>query len=166
MKRLVLMRHAHTEPHHPEGDKQRHLSGVGLQQAQEAGVALASLGVDYALVSSATRTRETFSALGLGVPAEFQDALYNGGVDTMLQRISEMTDDVSCLLVVGHAPTIPGLTSRLMYHANPQAADAALCHFSTASYSVFAFDADWDQFDPDFVGDIEFVSEGPTHTSC
>ncbi|PIE21010.1 MAG: phosphoglycerate mutase [Arachnia propionica] len=166
MRRLVLLRHAHAEAHHPEGDKKRHLSPVGLQQAQEAGVELAKFGIDYALVSAATRTRETFSALSLGVPAEFQNALYGCGTDTMLQRISEMTDDVNCLLVVAHAPAIPALTARLMYRANPQAADAAVCHFSTASYSVFSFDDEWDQFDPDFVDDIEFVSEGPQHTSC
>lgn len=154
MRRLVLMRHAKTEANHVEGDKARRLNPRGVQDAQEAGVALRGLGVDYALVSSAVRTRETFAHLGLDVPVEFQDALYYGGTETMLQRIAEMGDDVECLLVVGHAPTVPSLVAELAYASNRAEADQAQCWFPTAAYTVFSFDGSWESLGE---GDLDHV---------
>ncbi|MDO5678437.1 MAG: histidine phosphatase family protein [Propionibacteriaceae bacterium] len=151
MRRLILMRHAHTESNNIRGDKARNLTPRGVQQAQEAGVELRALGVDYALVSTAERTRQTFAALGLDVPVEFQDVLYHDGTETMIQRISEMTDDVQTLLVVGHAPTIPSLVAEMAFASNRSEADEAQCHFPTSSYSSFSFDGTWDQLaDGDF----------------
>ncbi|GAA4890880.1 histidine phosphatase family protein [Tessaracoccus lubricantis] len=151
MRRLVLMRHAHTEPHHLHGDKARNLTPRGVQQAQEAGVELRALGIDHALVSTAQRTRQTFAALGLDVPAEFQDALYHHGTETVLQRISETDDSVQALLVVGHAPTIPSLVAELAYASNRAEADQAQCHFPASTYSAFSFDGSWaDLADGDF----------------
>ncbi|OMG53490.1 histidine phosphatase family protein [Tessaracoccus sp. ZS01] len=151
MRRLVLMRHAHTEPTNVHGDKARRLTPRGIQQAQDTGVELRALGVDHALVSAAERTRQTFAALGLDVPAEFQDALYHQGTETIIQRISETDDDVQALLVVGHAPTIPSLVAELAYASNRAAADDAQCHFPTSSYSAFSFDGTWaDLADGDF----------------
>ncbi|MFV0430316.1 MAG: SixA phosphatase family protein [Arachnia sp.] len=161
MKRLILMRHAAAEHLSPSGDKARHLSPRGIQDAQEAGIALAGFDIDYALVSSATRTRETFAALGLGVPVEYQDALYQDGTDTMLQRISEMFDDqVSSLLVIGHAPTIPGLTAQLLYATDAAAADQAQCRFPTSAFSAFSFEGSWSQFDPAEVDSLRIESAG------
>lgn len=151
MRRLVLMRHAHTESNNLHGDKARELTHRGIQQSQDAGVELSSLGVDYALVSTAQRARQTFAALGLDVPAEFQEVLYYDGTETMIQRISEMTDDVQCLLVVGHAPTIPGLVAELAYASDSAEADQAQCHFPTSTFSSFTFEGDWDSLaDGDF----------------
>ncbi len=143
MRRLVLMRHAKTEATNPLGDKARKLTARGVQDSQEAGVELASLGIDYALVSAATRTRETFAATGLAVPAEFQDALYYHGTETMLARIGETSDDVHSLLVIGHAPTIPSLTAELAYASDRQAADEAQCWYPTAAFSAFEFEGSW-----------------------
>ena len=112
MRRLVLMRHAKTEATNPHGYLARRLTSRGVQDSQEAGVELAELGVDYALVSTAVRARETFAATGLAVPVEFQDALYYHGTETMLARIGETDDEVQCLLVVAHAPTIPSACAR------------------------------------------------------
>ncbi|MFT3887903.1 MAG: histidine phosphatase family protein [Arachnia sp.] len=143
MRRLVLMRHAKTEPSNIHGDKARRLTPRGVQDAQEAGVELAALGVDHALVSTATRTRETFAATGLNVPVEYQDALYYSGTETMLARIGETADDVSCLLVIAHAPTIPSLTAELAYASDRQAADEAQCWYPTAAFSTFEFEGSW-----------------------
>ena len=151
MRRLVLMRHAKTESNNAGGDKARELTPRGVQDAQEAGVELRELGIDHALVSTAQRTRQTFAALGLDVPAEFQDALYYDGTDTMIQRISEMPDDVEALLVIGHAPTIPSLVAQLAYASNSSAADEAQCHFPTSTFSSFTFEGGWDSLaDGDF----------------
>ena len=125
MRRLVLMRHAKTEANNVGGDKARRLKPSGVQDAQEAGRELAGLGLQYALVSTAQRTRETFAALGLDIPAEYQDALYYQGTETMLQRIGETDPEVTGLLVVGHAPTIPSLVAELAYASNRAEADQA-----------------------------------------
>lgn len=143
MKRLVLMRHATTEHHNVGGDKARHLTGRGRQEAQVAGRELADRGIQRALVSTATRTRETFAALGLGTPAEFMDALYFGGTDTLLQRIGEMDETVTGLIVIGHAPTIPGLVAELAYESNPQEADQAQCWYPTSAFSSFLVASSW-----------------------
>ena len=151
MRRLVLMRHAKTEATNPQGDKARRLTARGVQDAQEAGVELADLGVDYALVSTAVRARETFAATGLDVPAEYQDALYYHGTETMLARIGETGEEVACLLVVAHAPTIPSLTAELAYASNRHAADEAQCWYPTAAFSTFEFEGSWaDLADGDF----------------
>ena len=142
MPTLVLMRHANTETNNPGGDKARRLTPRGIQEAQEAGVALRGLGIGYALVSTATRARETFTHLGLDVPVEFQEVLYNDGTETMTQRIAEMGDDVS---------TLPSLVAELAYASNSAEADQAQCWFPAAAYTVFTFDGPWsDLADGDF----------------
>ena len=148
------MRHAKTEGNNPQGDKARELLPRGVQDAQEVGTQLTGLGLQYALVSSSTRTRQTFHALGLDVPAEFQDALYYDGSETMLQRISEVDDDVTGLLVVGHSPTIPDLSARLSWASNPKEADALQCWFPTAAFAEFTFEGSWADLDLDDLGHI------------
>ena len=143
MRRLVLMRHAKTEATNPHGDLARRLTSRGVQDSQEAGVELAELGVDYALVSTAIRTRETFAATGLDVPAEFQDALYFAGTETMLQRISETDDDVDCLLVIGHNPTIASLAAELAYAGDRRAADELQCWYPTSAFTAFEAVGNW-----------------------
>lgn len=155
-RRLVLMRHSKTEPNNVGGDKARELLPRGVQDAQDMGKVLAGLGLQYALVSSATRTRQTFAALGLDIPAEYQDALYHDGTETMLQRISETDDAVTGLLVVGHAPTIPSLSAQLSYASNPREADALQCWFPTSAFTEFTFDGSWAELDPDSLGAVRF----------
>lgn len=115
MHTLFLLRHAQPA-HSPvtgSGDSQRPLTAVGRRQAAEVGRSLELRGVDLTLCSSALRTRETFEATGLSCPVEVMRALYSCGVDTMRQRISEVGEEVSTLLVVGHAPTVPALAAEL-----------------------------------------------------
>ena len=56
MKRLVLMRHAKTEGHNPEGDRARELLPEGREDAVAVGNQLAELGLQHAMVSTAVRT--------------------------------------------------------------------------------------------------------------
>ena len=149
MKRLVLMRHAKTEGHNPGGDRARELLQRGRDDAAAVGNELAELGLQHALVSTAMRTRQTFDALGLAIPAEFQDVLYTEGADTMLQRISETDPDITGLLVVGHAPTIPQLSAELGHASNPSEADALLCSFPTSAFAEFTFEGEWADLDRD-----------------
>ena len=157
MKRLVLLRHATTEANHQGGDKARGLLPRGLEQAASVGAELAGLGIDYALVSAAIRTRQTFDALGLDVPAEFQEALYHGDADVMLQRISETDESFSGLLVVGHAPTIPTLSTILGSASASREADQLRCGFMPATWAEFTFDGSWADL-PDELDGVRLVS--------
>lgn len=140
MRTLVLMRHATTEPSHPQGDLARQLLPRGQQEAKTAGEHLSALGLETALVSVATRTRETFEALELAVPVSFHKELYYGGVDTACELIAATPMAVTGMLVVGHAPTIPGLVMQLAAAAG---LPADTHHFPTATYAVFQLRSSW-----------------------
>lgn len=143
MKRLVLMRHAKAEAHASGGDHARHLTRIGLQDAQDAGVALRGLGLEGALVSTSARTRETFAALGLDATARFSDDLYLGGTDTVVRLISSTDEGLGSLIVVGHAPSIPDLAARLLFAGDPREADRVGSWFPTSAYSTFTFEGTW-----------------------
>lgn len=155
MKRLVLMRHAKTEGHHEDGDRARELTQRGRDDAEAVGHQLSELGLQHAMVSTATRTRQTFEALGLAIPAEFLEVFYTDGPDTMLQRISETEPDVTGLLVVAHEPVIPRLAAQLGYASDRSEADAIQCSFPPASFVEFTFDGEWADLEPD---NLEHVS--------
>lgn len=142
------MRHAKTESSNSGGDHARELLPRGVQDAQEAGLELRSLGLQYALISTATRARQTFAALGLGIPAEFLNSLYRDGTESMLRHISESDPEVMGLLVIGHAPTIPGLAAQLSYASNSREADALQCWYPTATFTEFTFDGEWADLAP------------------
>lgn len=113
MHTLFLMRHAQPASHAPGGDRERPLTDVGRRQAREVGTRLGLRNVGHALVSDALRTRQTWDCLQLDCPVEFMRALYYCGTDTVRRRIGEIDDDVDNLLIIAHAPTIPGLAAQL-----------------------------------------------------
>lgn len=71
------------------------------------------------------------------------EALYLGSAELIRQRISEITDDISSLLVIGHSPGIPNLASDLAWASAPQEADRIGCWFPTAAYTEFTIDVGW-----------------------
>lgn len=143
------MRHAKTEGHHAEGDRARELTTKGRADAAEVGNQLAELGLQYAMVSTAVRTRQTFEALELAIPAEFHEVFYTDGPETMLQRISETEPDITGLLVIAHEPVIPHLAARLGDASDRAASDELLCSFPPGSFVEFTFDGDWADLEPD-----------------
>lgn len=157
---LILMRHAKAEHHNTDGDKARELTQRGWGDAARAGVEIARFGVQHALVSTATRCRQTYQGLRLSTPAEYMDALYDCSRHTLVQRIGEITDDVQTLLVVAHSPAIPALSSELAWatrraedsHAD---VDAISCSFPTASWMGFTFDGTWAELA------VEILDRGP-----
>ena len=110
---LFLMRHAKAEPHHARLDFDRELAPRGWRQARETGLILADRGIELVLCSSSMRTRQTYEAMGLQlptgdpVPVEYMEALYLASPDLIRQRIGEIPDEVTKLLVIGHSPVSP-----------------------------------------------------------
>ena len=71
------------------------------------------------------------------------EALYLGSSDLIRQRISEITDDISSLLVIGHSPGIPGLAAELAWASAPREADQIGCWFPTSAFTEFTVDVAW-----------------------
>lgn len=153
---LILMRHAAAEGFSAAGDKGRSLSSEGREEARAVGRDLSGLGVQHVLCSSATRTRQTVDELGLDAPVEYMDALYNCSSETIAQRIAEIDDQVQVLLVVAHAPGIPGLAAELAYAQDHKAADDLQCFFPTGTHTHFTLEGSWQ----DLLQDETLTMEG------
>ncbi|MEP6637459.1 MAG: histidine phosphatase family protein [Acidobacteriota bacterium] len=120
MKTLLLMRHAKAVPSKGGlADFDRALLAQGRMAAAQVGDVLKSenVQVDVALSSPAARARETIEtvlqAAGLSVEVRYDQRLYEGGTADLLEVISEMEDDASNLLLVGHNPVLEELVAAL-----------------------------------------------------
>jgi len=106
MKTLILMRHAKSDWSKPgQNDHARSLNPRGRLAAVLMGAWLRETEhvPETALVSSATRTRETFARLGFKIEPDFQDALYHASPDDLLDAVRR-APDCKTLLVLGHNP--------------------------------------------------------------
>lgn len=144
-RHLYLTRHGDAAAHSFAADRDRPLSDLGRRQAAEAGELLADRGIEVVMSSTAERCRETVAGLRLPDTArrEFQEALYLADVETLLQRIGEIEDEVTALLVVGHSPGLPALASELAYDAGHGDADAQRCAFPVASITEIEVPCTW-----------------------
>jgi phosphohistidine phosphatase len=124
VKRLLLLRHAKAQREGSGGDAARPLADIGRADAALLGRFLAErrLVPDFVLCSPAQRTRETLEivadALGAAPPAEFPDALYLAGPDTLLRLIRHSRDAVETLMAIGHNPGIEECAHALTGTAN------------------------------------------------
>ena len=148
MHRLILMRHAKTEPAAASGlDRDRALTTVGRNDAALMGRVLAEKGLrpDRALVSTATRTRQTWDlvqeALG-DVDVRTDAALYNAPADVLRRFVEQAEDEVGCLLVLAHNPGIHQLAYEYLIEsaASPSILDRLAGGFPTAAAAVFEVD--------------------------
>lgn len=150
---LLLMRHAEAVTFAPGlGDIDRPLSDAGRDQARRAGAHLAEqhLGIDLVLCSASARTRETAGLLGLSAPVQASREIYNAGSDTIRELIGEVSDTVTSLLVVGHAPGIPTLAQVLTDQAvSPAERVAAISRgFPPATLVALRLEGSWADLRP------------------
>ncbi len=153
-RRLVVIRHARAEAF-ADSDRRRQLTGSGLADARVLAAWLMSQGIspDRALVSTAERTRQTWDALmsvaQWGVAAEFDDCVYAGDTDTLLDEIRGTDADLQTMLVLGHNPTMAYLAQILADGEGPPEAELAMAAgFPTSSAAVFSVFADWVDIEP------------------
>jgi len=148
MHRLILMRHANADrAPGPGRDRDRPLSPTGRLDAARMGRALAARGLrpDRALVSSATRTSETWDLLhdALGdVEVRHEAALYNAGPDVLRRYVEASEDEVGCLMVVAHNPGVHLLAVEYLIEsaASPAILDRLSGGFEPGSAAVFTVD--------------------------
>lgn len=150
---LVLMRHAKAESW-GESDHDRSLTERGVADAAAAGHWLAAQGIvpDHALVSSATRTLETWAALSgageWGLDATVDDGLYSAGPDTALDLIRATPEPARSLVVIGHNPTIAYLAQMLDDgEGDPTASADMVSGYPTSALTVLRFNGGWTDLD-------------------
>lgn len=145
MKTLYLLRHARAEDYAGgRGDHARELTDAGRAQAREAGAALADAGIELILASSASRALQTARGLGLDVPIEASDELYNAGSLDILDELAALDDRFAVVAVVAHAPGIPTLAHRLASSDSDAEAIARIdSHFPPATLVGLHFEGAW-----------------------
>ncbi len=150
---IVVMRHAKAEQVGPT-DLERELAASGHDDAAAAGRWLAEQGIapDHVVVSSATRTRQTWErvadAAGWQIEATFDRGLYAAGPDTVLDLIRALPDEAGTLVVVGHNPTVAYLAQMLdSGEGDPSVAREMSSGYPTSAVAVFDFAGDWVDLD-------------------
>jgi len=152
---LVVVRHAQAASS-AASDAERALTPSGVEDARALGSWLAARTVPSgALVSAATRTRETWEALGSGAgwdpvpPATVEASLYAAGEDVALDLVRATDPAVDCLVLVGHNPTMAVLAQLLDDgDGDPEVATAMLGGFPTATAAVLDLAGTWAELVP------------------
>lgn len=146
MKTLLLLRHAKSA--WPEGvdDHDRPLADRGRCDAPRMGAYIAEAGLwpDFALVSSARRTLETWAlvepALGKACPSRTVSSIYEAEPAAILAAIHTAPQQSETLLVIGHNPGFEDLAAMLASAGNAHAIGQLKTKYPTAGLAVIGFD--------------------------
>jgi phosphohistidine phosphatase len=150
MRRLILLRHAKSA--YPDGvsDHERPLAARGQRDVPIMGKEMARRGLqpDHVVISTARRTRETFTLiepfLG-GHTAQYERAVYEAPIDAILRVIRAIGPQVSSLMVIGHNPGLERTASHLV-EGGGTAATPLADKFPTTGLAVIDFDiARWNE---------------------
>ncbi len=150
-RRLVLVRHAKAEPF-ASTDRARALTDRGRREAEAAAVHLREAGIvpTHAVVSSAERTRGTWTVmeetLMSGAEVTFDEAVYAGSPDVVLEALRAVPEEAAVVVFVGHQPTVGYVAHLLDDGAGDHEALHAMLHgFPTASTAVFDVEVPWSE---------------------
>lgn len=109
---IYLLRHAEAEDGDGKPDEDRELTEKGRRQSDQAGRALAALGVEFGacLTSPKVRAHDTarIACEHLGVDPEEEDELSGGPFDA-----GKLADGRGDVLIVGHEPDLSNEIERL-----------------------------------------------------
>ena len=157
MRHLILFRHAKALAA-TAGDHARPLSQRGLEEAAQAGLALAArLRPELALVSDAQRTRETFGciaeAAGLDIPHRFDHSLYGADPQEIASVVAGVDASIERLLVIGHNPGLGDLARRLSQGGDADLRDRLAASFPTSAFAIIALD--WTGWSDDTSGTLQ-----------
>ncbi|SMP19005.1 SixA phosphatase family protein [Shimia sagamensis] len=137
---LILMRHAKSSwDDFMQPDHARVLNVRGRISADAMGNWLTQNNYlpDELLCSTAERTRETYTRLGLPTSyTRYEDSLYHASPDVMLRVLQSATSDT--VLMVGHNPGIAHFAELL---AKSPAKHPRFSDYPTCATTVFHFDA-------------------------
>ncbi|PRY61306.1 phosphohistidine phosphatase [Knoellia remsis] len=152
---LVLVRHAKAQQDGYDADHDRELTPRGHRDAAEAGRWLCAqgIGIDEVLCSTATRTQQTCEGIWSAGCSEadihHERRIYDASADRILETVREADSDANVVMVVGHAPGIPALTSILADGEGSERAHDLLSQgFPTAGIAVLRFSGHWSDLAP------------------
>ncbi len=125
MRQLILLRHAKAvRAHEAPDDRSRGLTERGRRDGADAGAALAAAGLrpQAALVSPATRTRETaaYALAPLAVAPSFVELLYEAGPRDIWRLFAE--SDAASVVIIGHNPGLAELAEHLIEESHDRSA--------------------------------------------
>jgi phosphohistidine phosphatase len=152
MRRLILLRHAKTETDAPSGkDHDRRLDDRGRTDAASIAGWLTEhrLVPDQVLVSTATRTRQTWDILadlfpGAEPQVEHLPELYSASAAQLLQAIHDVAAGINQLMLVGHNPGLQELALGLTCRNNDSDHKLLSGNMPTSAVAVIDFPiADW-----------------------
>ncbi|MEU8896559.1 histidine phosphatase family protein [Nocardia sp. NPDC048505] len=150
VRTLILLRHGKSS--YPDGvaDHERPLAPRGEREAGLAGQWLRDTQPPVGLVrcSTAVRTRETLAATGIDAPVVFERGIYEASPRTLIELVQLSDEDVSTLLLVGHAPGMPWTAWELAANRNSDQAIELSRKFPTSALAVLEFDRPWAEVDP------------------
>jgi phosphohistidine phosphatase len=156
MRRLILFRHAKTEPSEPGlEDRARVLVERGRRDAARIGAYVKShaLVPDRVVISPAARTRETWkitaAAFRPAPGAASTDQLYDAPPHAIFAVIKDAPAAAHTLMVVGHNPGLHEVALMLIASGDIDARERLREKLPTAGLVIidFAFD-DWSKLHP------------------
>jgi phosphohistidine phosphatase len=120
MKTLILLRHAKAENGNAGlPDFERVLNDRGKKESQAVGTFLRkqNLALDLVLSSPAKRARETaelvLASADLSVELRYDQRIYEAGPMRLLEVVSQVEEERSLVLLVGHNPAMEELLQLL-----------------------------------------------------
>lgn len=155
-RQLLLLRHAKSSWDDGSlSDFDRPLAPRGAKTAPRMGAEISRRGwlPELALVSPATRTRETWRLASADWPEPapavlFHEDLYEASADELLAEARLAPDRVGTLLIIGHNPGLEDFARRL---AGPGSHDKALGllgeKFPTCALARYDFASPWSKLD-------------------
>ena len=157
-RRLLVARHAKAEPFGAT-DHERPLTERGQAAAHALGEHLRTAGLlpDRVLVSSATRTRQTWTALAAGLGTDiddsavtFDEAWFTGSPEVVLGALQQLPEDARTVLFIGHNPTAAYLCHLLDDgDGDPDAVSGMLQGFPPGALTVLEVDVPWAALAPE-----------------
>ena len=156
MLRLMLLRHAKSDGTLPgTRDHDRPLNARGREAAPLVGRYMTAheLLPQHAIVSTAARTRETWSlvlqALRVRPKTEFDNRIYEASPHAILDVITQTPAPVQRLIVVGHNPGLQSLALALAGAGEREARERLFEKFPTGGLAVIDFNARaWSEIRP------------------
>ena len=115
---LLVLRHGHAQHEPPPGgdDFARPLRPRGRRALGELAPTVQALDPGLVLSSPSRRTRETVECLELSAPVDYQEPLYAGDADELLDAVRELSardHPPDTVLLVGHNPGVHQLVLEL-----------------------------------------------------
>jgi phosphohistidine phosphatase len=156
MRRLMLLRHAKSDWSLPgQTDHDRDLAARGRKAAPLMGRYMAEHAMipDHAIVSTATRTRETWRLVADMLPqqpsVDFEDRIYDASPRDILAAIADAPASARSLLVVGHNPGFHDTANLLVESGDKRLRKSLSEKFPTGALAVIDLDiGDWTAIRP------------------